>query len=131
MTLKSIDGLAALLVFFAAACSSSDNSTNNGGGCASSLCGCWEDATLSYQTKVVDQATGNPLEGIQVRCAGEDEVQATSNASGDLAFDLDTRVSPGCHYERCTNLKFVDPAGKYQDASATVFQDADVKMTPL
>ena len=98
------------------------------GGCAMSFFGCSESKTLTYETTVVDQATGDPLQGIQVRCAGEDEIQTTSNTSGEIAFTPETTFSPGCKYERCSNLEFVDPSGSYTDASATAFQTDDVEM---
>ncbi len=96
--------------------------------CARSLCGCWEDHTLAYENAVVDESTEAPLEGITLTCMGEDEPIATSDADGSVGFEIETRRSPGCGYERCRNLRFEDPTGAYEPIERTVFQSETIEM---
>lgn len=89
--------------------------------CSSSFCGCWEDKTLQYGATVVDAESSEPIPGVTLRCDDETEIRATSDAEGKVAFEVETRYSPGCHYERCTHLLFHDPAGIHADLETTSY----------
>jgi hypothetical protein len=88
--------------------------------CARSFCGCWQPARLSFEGRIVD-ASGAPIEGVALTCSGEDAPVAQSDATGRLAFTIDTMNSPGCHYQRCTNLRFSDSRGRFADRETTVY----------
>ena len=98
------------------------------GDCARSLCGCWVDSMLTYQNRIVDEVSGTPLRGIALTCVGESEPIAVSGLEGSVAFELQTRFSPGCKFERCRNLRFEDPSGAYEPAERTVFQLEAIEM---
>ena len=88
--------------------------------CARSLCGCWRPSHLSFSTSVVD-SDGAAIEAVTLTCHGETAPITQSDASGVLAFEIDTMESPGCHYRRCTNLLFSDPQGRFADHLTTVY----------
>jgi len=106
--------ISALLVLHLAACGDTVEDCR-------SQCGCWNAATLLCSTVITD-ATGKPLAGIQVTCKGEATPIAVSGQDGKAAFTIETRHSPGCNYERCTNLVFSDPLGVHATREATVFE---------
>lgn len=89
-----------------------------------SLCGCWEDTTLSVagNTRATD---GGALAGIQVSCVGSTAVMDVSDQSGAFEFELMTQESPGCGYQNCNNLVFTDPSGALQSKELTVWQVRD------
>jgi len=88
--------------------------------CSSSFCGCWEDTTLVFSTTVVNGAN-EPVRGIRIHCDGERDPIATSGRDGIATFTIETAVSPGCQYLRCTNLEFSDPDHRYKTIQTTVF----------
>lgn len=96
--------------------------------CAQTLCGCWEDRTLAYENTVVDKSTGEQLWNITVICVGEDFPIDISDAEGGVVFEIETRFSPGCNYERCRNLRFEDPTGAYEPLERTVYQLETIQM---
>jgi hypothetical protein len=88
--------------------------------CDSSFCGCWKDTTLVFSATFVNEA-GEPIRGIEICCDGEHDPIATSDREGAAIFTIETAVSPGCQYLRCTNLKFSDPDHRYKTLQTTVF----------
>jgi hypothetical protein len=70
----------------------------------------------------IQDASMMPLVGIELFCFGEDIPIAVSDAAGTLGFSIQTQFSPGCKYERCTNMRLHDPAGKRADLEGTYFQ---------
>lgn len=88
--------------------------------CSRSFCGCWTPATLNFETIVLDKDQ-IPLKGIQLFCSSEREPIGTSGKDGKITFTVETMQSPGCHYQRCTNIKIVDPAGSFEDLETTVY----------
>ena len=80
--------------------------------CGKSFCGCWTPATLKFETTVVDKDQ-TPIKEIQIFCSREQEPIATSGNDGKISFTIETMHSPGCGYQRCTNLKIVDPSGTF------------------
>ena len=79
--------------------------------CGISLCGCWEPVMLSYEAVAWDLQTEAPVEGVEVRCAGSDELMAVSDEAGEVSFSLETEYSPGCGYLDCNNLDLTPPEG--------------------
>lgn len=102
-----------------------------GSNCARSFCGCWEAATLVPDGQVTDGA-GQPASGITVTCVGETAPIATTTADGRFHAELPTRQSPGCGFERCNNVVFVDPSGMRPTTTLTHVQvnSGAVRMTP-
>ena len=87
--------------------------------CAKSFCGCWRPATLSFESTILDNDK-MPIKGIKVFCSHLEEPIATADENGKVYFSIDTRYSPGCHYERCSNLKLVDPKGIFETLNINV-----------
>lgn len=79
--------------------------------CVRSFCGCWTTVTLEYRATVVD-SSGTPIAGARLTCMGEDSVTARSDATGLLAFTIETEESPGCGFARCGNLLLEDAEGR-------------------
>ena len=88
--------------------------------CGMSLCGCWTPSHLAFATRLQDNA-GQPASGIDATCHGDSTPIAHSDAQGRLSFEIDTPYSPGCHWQRCTNLSFSDPQHRFADKPTTVF----------
>lgn len=86
-----------------------------------SLCGCWEDTTLSVSgnTRAAD---GTSVSGINVSCKGESGPMDVTDTSGAFDFEYWTRTSPGCGYEGCNTLLFVDPAQQFRSKELTVWE---------
>lgn len=84
-----------------------------------SLCGCWEDTTLSVSgsTRSPD---GGALAGINVSCRGDTAVMDVTDAYGAFDFHLATQESPGCGFQTCNNLVFTDPGGAVQSKELNV-----------
>ncbi|MBK9262946.1 MAG: hypothetical protein IPM54_24470 [Polyangiaceae bacterium] len=101
--------------------SSSSSSTSGGDDCGMSLCGCWEDTTMTFDATVEDASTMMPLSGIELFCKGEDTAIAVSDAAGKLIFSIETKSSPGCGFERCTNMTLHDPNGAHMDVDGTYY----------
>lgn len=91
-----------------------------GDGCGMSLCGCSEDVTMTFEATIQDAAM-MPLAGIELLCHGEDTPIAVSDATGAIAFSIETTESPGCGFGRCNNMILHDPAGKRLDVQGTYF----------
>ena len=89
--------------------------------CARTLCGCSSPVTLKYKTTVVDK-NQIPIKNIQLYCGDEKESIATSAGNGKAQFSIETMYSPGCHYERCTDIKFIDPRALFYPLEATVYE---------
>jgi hypothetical protein len=85
--------------------------------CVRSFCGCWTDVTFAYEATVVD-GRGRPVAGAELACMGEDNLMARSNATGLVAFAIETQESPGCGLARCENLVFGDSAGRSAEVTA-------------
>ncbi|MCO4770181.1 MAG: hypothetical protein KDA24_09145 [Deltaproteobacteria bacterium] len=104
-----------LAALAAAAMLAGCNATN----CAQSICGCWEDFTVSLEMTVVDQF-GDGVDGVRAICVNEDAPVATTNGDGELMQTFDTRVSPGCGTERCNTLTLLDPEGRCEGTQSTL-----------
>ena len=88
--------------------------------CAMSFCGCWEPVTFEYQATAWDVQTETPVEGVEVRCAGTDELLAVSGADGLISFSLETEGSAGCGSLDCNNLDLTPPEGSpYVEATVS------------
>lgn len=96
--------------------------------CSRAICGCWRDATLTYENVVIDKLSGLPVSGIVLKFKGVDEVLTVSDDNGVVSFQIDTRLSPGCGYDSSNNLVFVDTNGDYLPAARTVFQRQKVEL---
>lgn len=79
--------------------------------CVRSFCGCWADATLNYQTTVVDSRS-EPIAGAELTCPGQNTLIARSDAAGLVTFTIETEESPGCGLARCGNLVLQDSTGR-------------------
>jgi len=88
--------------------------------CARSFCGCWTPVTLNFETTAIDKDRA-PINGIQLFCSQEQEPIGTSDKDGKIKFTIETKVSPGCNYQRCTNFRFIDPSGTFKDLETTVY----------
>ena len=91
------------------------------GDCGMSLCGCWADATMTFDATVQDASTMMPLNGIELVCLGESMPIAVSDATGKLSFSIQTQSSPGCGFSRCNNMKLHDPSGTHLDLEGTYY----------
>jgi hypothetical protein len=89
-------------------------------GCGMSLCGCSADTTMTFDATIQD-ASMMPLAGIELLCLGEDTPIAVSDATGAIAFSIETTESPGCGFGRCNNMTLHDPTGKRLDLQGTYF----------
>jgi hypothetical protein len=88
--------------------------------CARSFCGCWTPVALNFNTVAVDKDQ-TPIKGVQLLCSKEQEPIGTSDKDGNIRFIIETMQSPGCHFQRCTNLRFNDPSGVYEDLETTIY----------
>ncbi len=97
--------------------------------CARNLCGCWEDATLRYSAELRD-AAGAPAAGVEAVCHGEETPIVRSGADGVLAFEIATQQSPGCGYQRCSNMLLRDPQGRFAEKPVTAWIDGVITLEP-
>ncbi len=89
--------------------------------CARTSCGCSTDAVLEFSARVVN-TRGTPVKGATVTCESESAPVARAGGDGRVSFRVETRYSPGCHWERCQGLTFADPTGGLAPVEMTVFQ---------
>lgn len=105
-----------------------------GSDCSSSYCGCTRVEDVTYST-TVDDENGNPLEGIEVYCRGEETPWATTDALGQVALTITSECSPGCGCQEtpCEYWRFVDPEGNLEPIEL-IYREVDnqtVTMRPL
>jgi len=92
--------------------------------CSRAFCGCWSEAELKYTTTVNDES-GHPLQGIELRCDSESDPIAISDKDGDASFTIITQQSPGCGYRRCNHLTFSDTRGLFKTLNAVMWATND------
>ena len=73
-----------------------------------------QETTLRFEVFITDYR-GDPFEGVQVRCAGDDEILATSDADGRLSFVLDVRGTLPCGFTTCDTLVYTHPTEMNQE----------------
>lgn len=76
---------------------------------------------MNFEATVQNAQTMAPLEGIELYCGGELMPIATSDAMGKIQFTIATKQSPGCGFERCTNMRLHAPDGSVMDSEGTYF----------
>lgn len=88
-----------------AACSGTPGGQSDSGlDCGATFCGCSEDVSIDVSTTIWNGQMDTPVEGATLTCLGEDSPRGTSEADGVIAFQLETRESPGCGLEDCNNV---------------------------
>jgi len=87
------------------ACSGTPGGQSDSGlDCGASFCGCSEEVSLDVSTTIWNGQLDAPVEGATLTCVGEDAPRDTSEADGVIAFQLETRESPGCGFDDCNNV---------------------------
>jgi hypothetical protein len=77
------------------------------------------NAELKYMTTINDES-GHPLQGIELRCDRESDPIAVSDKDGNASFTVGTQKSPGCGYLRCNHLVFSDTRGLFETLNAVM-----------
>ena len=74
--------------------------------CARAICGCWDNTTYRYQTKILDSRSF-PVEGIELHCPDTGERLGVTDKYGAISIRFRTQTSPGCGISTCAKLGVV------------------------